>query len=923
MQYCRYGRHWRYEPSRRGTCQFTKTFSSLFVVFAALANCLPGRAATSYYIAANGSDTNNGLSAVAPFQSLAKVSALNLLPGDQILFNRGDTFRGQLSLSRSGTAQRPIVIDGYGAGSSPVLSGTVVINNWTNIGGNLWQASYPGSGSLVTGLYSNGVALRMGRWPALTAANGGFLTADSANGQIQLTSAALAGAPTNNWTGAEVVCRTMQWILDRAAITSQSSNTLNFSFLFPSAYSVQAGWGFFIQNHIATLGRTGDWCFNNTTRMLTLYSTTNPNQWPIEATLTGVVVNLQGAGAISNITLQNLVVAGALQQNIYAHSPTNIVFSNVQVLNAGEDGITIDGSGGAITFTNCVFNHINNDAIIMTGYFPGYAIRGCAFTDIATTAGRGLGGDDQMIVFMQWSGDATPGMPSVIADNLIDGAGYLGFYFTQSNISVRNNVVRNYDLVKDDGGGIYTYNDQYPLPFTNQVIMNNIVYNAIGNTNGVVNYYPGAVGIYLDGHSRNVTVASNTVFNCAGNGLTLNNDLTNAVVVANTLYNNGNQLFGYFRNYNDTVTGNILFCKYPWQTTLKIVNDTADLSTYGFFDTNYFCRPFEDVLTMNFNQNWQAAMDLSLSGWQGLFGKDLHSHASPFAYPSYLTSNSGPNLVSNGTFDSSINGWGVYAGFVNNVNAVWDNPGTLDGGCLKLSFGAPSGNLFNTLNAFDYQDVFAVNKGTVYQLSFDAVGAAQNRVLRTYLLQNNSPWDTVTAPAIGVVVGTNRAHYSVFLTAKESVSASRPQWQLNEPCDQPTVWIDNIRLSTVSAAPVNPDNVIRFEYNAASTPKVVALDASYQDVTTKRYSGNVTLPPFSSLVLLKSDPPVALSIARQSPNTISLVWSGLPGSTCQVQTSTNLHDWSLLGSFSARADGSFSVLDTNAIAQARFYRTAQ
>ena len=240
----------------------------------------------------------------------------------------------------------------------------------------------------------------------------------------------------------------------------------------------------------------------------------------------------------------------------------------------------------------------------------------------------------------------------------------------------------------------------------------------------------------------------------------LNNDVSNVTVTANMVFNNGNQLSANQRNHGDTITGNVFFCKNAWQTAAAVLNDTTDLSDYGVFDTNYYCRPFDDVLTLSFNQNWQAYMDLPLSGWQALFGKDPHSMTSPITYPPYLTNGVGTNLIANGTFGSDINGWAVYAGSSNNVTATWDNTGKLTGGCLKLAFSSPSGNMFNTLNAFNYQNVFGLTNGTVYLLSFDAVGSAQNRALRALLFQNGAPWHNVTAPTRGVMVGTNRPHHS-------------------------------------------------------------------------------------------------------------------------------------------------------------------
>jgi len=123
--------------------------------------------------------------------------------------------------------------------------------------------------------------------------------------------------------------------------------------------------------------------------------------------------------------------------------------------------------------------------------------------------------------------------------------------------------------------------------------------------------------------------------------------------------------------------------------------------------------------------------------------------------------------------------------------------------------------------------------------------------------------------------------------------------------------------------PSIPTIAFGFEYNPTPTPKEVCLASNYVDVEGREHSGSMTVPPFCSVVLLKSDPPAAISITQPAPRTVSVAWSGLPGSTYQVQTSTNLVNWGLLGGFPAGADGGFSVLDTNASAPMRFYRASR
>jgi uncharacterized repeat protein (TIGR02059 family) len=56
--------------------------------------------------------------------------------------------------------------------------------------------------------------------------------------------------------------------------------------------------------------------------------------------------------------------------------------------------------------------------------------------------------------------------------------------------------------------------------------------------------------------------------------------------------------------------------------------------------------------------------------------------------------------------------------------------------------------------------------------------------------------------------------------------------------------------STASAITLTDVNKIRFEYNETSSNKVVALDAGYVDAVGTKYSGSITLLPFTGVVLM-------------------------------------------------------------------------
>jgi hypothetical protein len=99
--------------------------------------------AVAYYVdACNGDDRNAGLSSAHAWRSLERVNAAKLAPGDHVLFQRGDIWRGQL-LPQSGAEGLPITYAAYGRGPKPRLLGSVArdrVAEWKPVGDSLWSA---------------------------------------------------------------------------------------------------------------------------------------------------------------------------------------------------------------------------------------------------------------------------------------------------------------------------------------------------------------------------------------------------------------------------------------------------------------------------------------------------------------------------------------------------------------------------------------------------------------------------------------------------------------------------------------------------------------------------------------------------------------------------------------------------------------
>ncbi|MBA3912292.1 MAG: right-handed parallel beta-helix repeat-containing protein [Acidobacteriales bacterium] len=100
--------------------------------------------ATTYYVDATGGlDGNDGLSVATAWKTVAKVNSASLVPGDQVLFKRGEIWRESLVPGSSGTSGNPVVFDAYGTGEPPTLTGYLDLpaSSWTLDSGNIWKAA--------------------------------------------------------------------------------------------------------------------------------------------------------------------------------------------------------------------------------------------------------------------------------------------------------------------------------------------------------------------------------------------------------------------------------------------------------------------------------------------------------------------------------------------------------------------------------------------------------------------------------------------------------------------------------------------------------------------------------------------------------------------------------------------------------------
>ena len=78
-----------------------------------------------YYVSMIGDDSHAGTSTTAPWQTIERINAARLLPGDSVRFHANQTFRGPLYLADtdSGPTDAPITFGSYGSGRATIDAG--------------------------------------------------------------------------------------------------------------------------------------------------------------------------------------------------------------------------------------------------------------------------------------------------------------------------------------------------------------------------------------------------------------------------------------------------------------------------------------------------------------------------------------------------------------------------------------------------------------------------------------------------------------------------------------------------------------------------------------------------------------------------------------------------------------------------------
>lgn len=799
-----------------------------------LAAFLPAHA-TDYYIAANGSDNNNGTSPTTPFQTIAKLNTMVFKPGDTILFKRGDTFRGQLNIKQSGTASKPLTVTAYGHGALPDIRGSEYVNQWSLHKGRIYQAALDSSPVMV---FHKGSLSLPARYP-----NSGFLTIDKADGKKGFYDAALK-QPDGYWNGATLHNRMVRWQYGEHSVRSfvhgyiATTKPLEYA-----EYDFRNGWGYFLSNKMEALDAAGEFFYDSSQHRLYLWSASRPADNSAEASIHDYGIYIENAnyvrishigfrhqrvdGVCAGFNKTGISVQGCRFQAIYSKA---IYIEGVDHV-ALKNNIITDILGQGILASECRNIVVQDNTIKRIGLYAGRATK--------NEWGYSVAGYSAIEI----SGRVDSG---IVSSNVLDSIGYSGLIFSKNTL-IEKNLINNYCLIADDGGAVYTNGAYAGLPRngTGCVIRNNIIQNGIGNLQATTDKTGGADGIYMDDGSGDALILNNTVVHCSAAGIFLHNS-SNNTIRGNTLFDCRYAPMSMSHDYinatpvaDNTVTKNILYSVDENSFPLILTNyrNSHDLN-FAAYAGNSYCNPYNPlcIYTENRMNNTPDVTIFTVGRWKAL--KDAGAKSSHVRWDAYfVTDVTSGDLMVNGGFDYNLDGWWCWSPTNTSVSS-WGINSQLDNGSWHLQ--GSDGCAFN-LNYY-----FGLEAGQAYQLSLSTIALAPG----TIALQTA---DANTYQGLemkkNIPVDSRREDHRIIFTPTSTTNPARIN--IFQSPSAPDFWLDNIRLVKVEASYDDPLKRNLIYINKTKAEKTFVLPQTLYDLDDHAVSGSLTLPPYTSKILLK------------------------------------------------------------------------
>ncbi|MDQ3020550.1 MAG: right-handed parallel beta-helix repeat-containing protein [Bacteroidota bacterium] len=783
---------------------------------------------TIYYVSDSGNDLNPGTTQLLPWQSVSKVNSMMSLfrPGDQILFERGDSFLGPLNIAKSGTAGNYLTFGSYGSGNLPVISGKKAITGWNLYSGNIYSAYV---GDTVSAVYVSDKIMTIARYP-----DSGFLRTDYSGGNTGFYDAALT-QPVSYWNGATCRIRTINWNYEIRTVSNFSGGNVTFS--SNTAYSGYTNYGYYFDNKLNLLDAEGEWYYDIATGYLYFHApnSVDPNTLLTEAVTVRHCIygNLQS----NYVKIMDLKISGSRHSGIEFPLGYDDIIIGCYINHTGIYGIRINGTNDVIE--NSTFEDNLNTAI--TGVITNGVVKNNIINRTGLIAGYGQGGNGYRAMTLNVC------QGTIVELNNIDSSGYSGMTVAK-NMTVRNNVIDYSCLVLNDGAGIEITNCD------TLKILNNIISNTIGNYETSSSPFSYACGIYVNGAiMKNTTIQGNTLSNNRYTGILVDHKNTpaNNKIIGNVCYNNyiaqiiftDYSAVNFVPVYNTIVNGNIFYSLSTSQNCMEQRGySSSGISDYGIFDSNYYCNPYSEILIKRttFLPTYVTNF-YSLPIWKTNFGEDLNSRSLPFSFSQFaVTDTLSSNLISNSTFTTNVNGWNVWPQGLTIAHVI--HP-LLNNGSMRLRW---NGDGFS--QGFTLSNFYPITTGYNYLVSLSCVGNNSG----VFNLWGSIPGSLATFPQTFFSYENYKKDYSLIFKADTTDPNARLSIGLKLP--DSLLFVDNVNVYRVALSKIDSTQMSKIFVNQNNYAASFSLEGiPYKDLDGNPVTGSILIPAYSSEILVNEN----------------------------------------------------------------------
>jgi hypothetical protein len=727
-----------------------------------------------------------------PWRTLQRASSASYALNDALLLRCGKTFRETLDLTSTNAAAGSLLIAGYGdctGGQRPTISGADLMpaTGWTKATNGADQTLVHALSSAPGKLFFQGKPLVKARYPNARGVGQEFsvLRANAGNrNSFFLSLTDTQALASQDLVGAVVHVRVAPWRIETATVNAYVASTGLLTLNRTLDYAIPEGAGYILEGKCWMLDTPGEWCFDAPAGKVYVWG---PNNEAASA-FTQVEVGTRSLGVrlrwIANPRVEWLRTTQHLDSGFHMTETHGLRISNVASEWDQEFGIQVLSANDV---------QIESSAVAAAGW-AGISVREgnrvSVTRNLVTDTGlanRPQGADSGILVVSQ---------NAQVNGNVVYRSANGGIHFRNAlGNKVQDNLVVAFCLRLTDCGGIYTFTAAYPTLPANAytaaaIVSGNALIGAHSNTEGTAGGARNmAAGIYLDELTSGATVSENFIADTEV-GIHLHDAAYN-LVSANRIRSAGHAGIRGVASRTDVnalkanrISGNSLgyfsvISELPGGEPTGKERAYAQVWYHPSNPQGLWTGATANISELNQTVGVQGQQDvrwrvqsgstdgqLDATGWLALAPRDLH--ATPLRHRNYLTTTSGPSLISNGDFKDGVSTWLPYLNPLGKVGAF--QAGTLLDCPDKLTCGRwTPGMLGNYLSSAPFT-LNASAGQNLYRVRYTVTGGAGGSHTQAVIRRRVAPYEKYGLTVVGnaVAVGQTLSVEQFFRATGES-----------------------------------------------------------------------------------------------------------------------------------------------------------